>query len=102
MTPVADGEWVTQHTAGAPARLRRQVEGYFAAEPSGALSDRLAAAGDAALRAATSAGSTRAAAIDLLAADALITLALLVGAERTPATLADLAAELRQRAAEIR
>jgi hypothetical protein len=99
MTSVSDGEWVRQHTAGAPARLRRQVEAYFDAEPSGGLSDRLATAGDAALHAATSAGSTRAAAIDLLAADALITLALLVAAERAPATLADVAAELRQRAA---
>lgn len=99
MSAVADAEWFTNHTTGAPAQLRRQVVAYLEAMPAGLLSDRLAAAGNAALHTATAAGRTRAAAIDLLAADALITLALLATAERSPATLAAAAAELRQRAA---
>jgi len=99
VSAVADDQWFTNHTTGAPAQLRQQVVTYFDATPAGMLSDRLAVAGDAALQAATAAGRTRAAAIDLLAADALITLALLATAERSPATLASAAAELRQRAA---
>lgn len=99
MSAVPDAEWFTSHTTGAPARLRAQVLAYFNAAPEGPLTERLAAAGDAALGAATAAGRGRAAALDLLAADALITLALLATAERSPATLADAAVALRHRTA---
>lgn len=97
--PSADEAWLTAHTAGAPERLRSRVlEHHAAAAGDGAMA-RLAAAGDRALRAAMAAGDDRAAALDLLAADALITLALLHAAERTPATLAAEAASLRDRMA---
>ena len=95
MTAAADAEWFTNHTTGAPVRLREQVQVHFAAALEGSLGERLAAAGGVALLAATAAGRGRAAALDLLAADALITLALLATAERSPAILADVAAALR-------
>jgi hypothetical protein len=50
------------------------------------------------LVAAMSAGSSRACALDLLAADALITLALLAAAERDPATLGATAGAIRKAA----
>ncbi len=59
---------------------------------------RLADAGRAALAAATRDGAGRAAALDLLAADALITLALLATAERDPAALGRAAAQLLKHA----
>ncbi|MES2306091.1 MAG: hypothetical protein V4558_11315 [Gemmatimonadota bacterium] len=98
MTQAGDDEWLTSHTTGAPARLREQVITHFRAATEGPLMLRLAEAGDAALAAATAAGRGRDTALDLLAADALITLALLATAERSPATLADDAAMLRVRA----
>lgn len=98
MNAQTDAEWFTNHTTGAPAKLRAQVMVHFEAT-TGALTARLADAGQAALRAATAAGRHRAAALDLLAADALITLALLAAAEHSPATLAEEAAALRHAAA---
>ena len=98
MSALADAEWFTSHTTGAPAKLRRQVAVHFEAT-TGLLTARLADAGHAALRAATAAGRHRSAALDLLAADALMTLALLAAAERSPATLAEDAAALRHAAA---
>lgn len=98
MSEAVDIEWLTNHTTGAPARLREQVLAHFDATAAGPLTTRLATAGDAALRSATTAGRGRATALDLLAADALITLALLATAQRSPATLAEDAAALRVRA----
>lgn len=94
----ADADWVASHTAGAPTRLRDQVVSHFNAAPAGSLTSRLAHAGDAALRAATTAGRGRGTALDLLAADALITLALLATAQRDPAALTDTAVALRVQA----
>ncbi len=51
------------------------------------MAERLLAAGDAALRAALVAPGDRAAALDLLSADALITLALVARAEAEPEAL---------------
>lgn len=101
MSAGVDGEWLVNHTTGAPARLRAQVLEYYASAPAGVLTDRLAAAGDAALSAATTSGRGRDTALDLLAADALITLALLATAQQAPATLADVAVALRLRAAVV-
>ncbi|MEO5800713.1 MAG: hypothetical protein ABIZ70_08580 [Gemmatimonadales bacterium] len=98
MTRVGDEEWVISHTTGAPTRLREQVVAHFRAASAAGLTLRLAEAGDAALAAATAAGRGRDTALDLLAADALITLALLATAERSPETLAADAAMLRFRA----
>lgn len=87
--------WVDARVAGAPTTLADRVRTFAAAAPAGPLVDRLAAAGEAALAAAAARGGDRAAALDLLAADALITLALLDIAERTPGRLAAEAARLR-------
>lgn len=91
--------WFAERTATAPPVLRARAERFLAAAPPGPdVSARLAAAGEAALREAIRAGATRAAALDLLAADALITLALLAEAERDPTGLGAAAAALRRAA----
>lgn len=89
-------DWLEERTAGAPERLRSRVGEHLAA--TGAADDPadLAAAGEAALAAAIAAGASRAGALDLLAADALITLALLAAAERDPARLGATARALRE------
>jgi hypothetical protein len=92
--------WFTARTDGAPAQLRDRAASYFAGAATGSdLVRQLSTAGTDALRAATSGGANRAAALDLLAADALITLALLAAAEASPATLGATAASLRQASA---
>lgn len=92
--------WFAARTAGAPEVLRERAAAFHAAVAEGDGAGRLAAAGTAALEAAITSGTTRAAALDLLAADGLITLALLAEAERDPAGLAAAAAALRRAAAE--
>ncbi len=87
--------WFDHRTAGAPVVLRDRARQFLAATTQEPLGARLAAAGRAALAAATDAGSSRAAALDLLAADALITLALVEAAERVPSSLASEAVSLR-------
>lgn len=99
MTDVASDAWFAAHTAGAPEVLRRRSRHFYVQAPSGDLAVRLAAAGQAALTEATRDDAGRAAALDLLAADALITLALLLAAEREPARLEVVAAGLRLQAA---
>lgn len=98
-TSPGDAAWLTAHTAGAPERLRARVLSHHEAATDPSAIGRLAEAGERALGAAMAAGADRAAALDLLAADALITLALLHAAERDPATLAAQAASLRDRMA---
>ncbi len=92
--------WFAERTVAAPAVLRARAAQFLAAQPDGSAGERLAAAGEAALREAIGAGATRAAALDLLAADALITLALLAAAERDPATLGTAAAAVRRAATD--
>ena len=88
-------EWLARHTSGAPPALRRRVsELASAACVEGSIAERLADAGRSALSAVESHHGDRSAALDLLAADALITLALLAQAEVAPAALADLARAL--------
>lgn len=91
--------WVEAHTLAAPPALAERVR-WFASRQSGpapAMSHALAAAGAEALAGVTAHPGGRAVALDLLAADALITLALLEQAERDPAGLAAFAAELLRR-----
>ncbi|HEY4321859.1 MAG TPA: hypothetical protein VGM77_11865 [Gemmatimonadales bacterium] len=97
VTGLPADSWVTQATAGAPAALRVRAGEFFEAT-NGDLIDRLAAAGGAALAAASDRAGGRAAALDLLAADGLITLALLATAQRAPAELGQVAERLRQQA----
>jgi hypothetical protein len=88
--------WLDAHTAAAPAALRERVRAYTAAadSPGPTPAHALAAAGGVALATVTAHPGDRSAALDLLAADALITLALLEQAERDPGGLAALAGEL--------
>lgn len=70
------------------------MECWEAAPATALLSDRLAEAGRQALAGVLAHPGDRDAALDLLAADALITLALLARAEAAPAELGDFAAAL--------
>ena len=89
-------DWFALHTDGAPEALRARAEQFFNATAPGDLVARCAGAGRAALAEAARDGAARAAALDLLAADALITLALLRAAQDDPANLGQAAAELRR------
>lgn len=95
-------DWIEQRTAGAPELLRGRVGEYL--DVTGATDDPagLAAAGESALGAAIAAGADRAGALDLLAADALITLAMLAAAERDPARLGSSAQTIREAATRAR
>ena len=100
MKALPDATWFDERTLGAPAALRDRAATFFAQSGGRDLPERLAQAGDYALCEATRSGATRPAALDLLAADALITLALLAHAERDPAALGAAAAMLREQMAQ--
>jgi len=88
--------WLGARTAGAPDALRERVAAWAAQAPAEAeLGAALVAAGRAALDGAVAQGRDRAAALDLLTADALVTLALLARAEAAPASLGDFARQVR-------
>lgn len=93
-------DWVTERTDGAPPRLQARVREWFGLSAGATRVDRLAHAGTLALAAADVSAADRGSALDLLAADALITLALLDQAERAPESLADAARRLRSSAVE--
>jgi hypothetical protein len=87
------GDWLDRHTSRAPAALRARVLEHAATVPADApLPLALAEAGRAALERVTAHPGDRSVALDLLAADALITLALLAQAQADPARLGDFAA----------
>jgi hypothetical protein len=98
--------WVLEHTAGAPEVLRARVLDWVRTSGPAAEDDAtetvLAHAAVGALRAVLNAAPNRAAALDLLAADALVTLALLARAERDPAALVAWARQLRDAGAACR
>ncbi len=96
--PDADHDWRAERTAKAPEVLRARAEAYVREAADEGRVARLARAGERALESAIDAGENRAAALDLLAADALITLALLAQAEGDPARLGEAARALRLRA----
>lgn len=96
MSGDAGVDWFISHTTGAPEALRARSQRFFDAAPPGELVQRLATAGRAALGEATRDGAARAAALDLLAADTLITLALLRAVEDDPTTLGVAASALRR------
>jgi hypothetical protein len=98
VTGVPDDAWFATHTVGAPEELRARSERFFRQATADGLVARLSNAGRAALAEAVRDGAARSAALDLLAGDALITLALLRAAEENPATLEHAAAELRRQA----
>jgi hypothetical protein len=86
--------WLERHTAHAPPVLRERVMHYAADAPGDALPAHLAAAGVRALAAVEGHPGDRSAALDLLAADALVTLALLAQAQRDPAALSRFAGDM--------
>jgi len=88
--------WLERRTAKGPQALRDRVAQYAAAavSPGTPLSESLARAGSDALKSALEQPHDRSAALDLLAADALVTLALLAQADQAPAGLARFAAQL--------
>ena len=92
---MTDAAWFAERTDGAPDALRERAAAFFRDADGADLVERLAVAGDHALGVATAARS-RDGALDLLAADALITLALLAQAESAPEQLGAFAATLLQ------
>ena len=86
-----DGTWLDQHTAKAPAALRARVHQYVGSVQEPTLPGTLAAAADTALTRVLSHAGDRSVALDLLAADALMTLALLAQAQTAPEHLEDFA-----------
>ena len=87
--------WLEQHTRRAPAALRARVLEYAeSTNPDENPSSALAAAGRRALERVVAHPGDRSVALDLLAADALITLALLAEAQRRPERLGGFAAGL--------
>jgi hypothetical protein len=86
-----DADWLDRHTASAPSALRARVRSYLT-EPSDAPApEQLAAAAGAALIRVLAHSGDRSVALDLLAADALITLALLAQAQAAPEQLEEFA-----------
>lgn len=95
--------WFEEQSEGAPEALRARSAHYLeplrdAADPAEAM----AGAATAALAAALARPGDRAVALDLLTADALVTLALKAQAAGDPARLGAFAATLRRSGAEIR
>lgn len=89
------GEWLVERSAGAPEALRTRALRWLSQEPPDTpLDQALARAGERALAGALAQGEGRETALDLLAADALITLALLARAEREPESLGEFAQDL--------
>ena len=87
--------WFAARTEGAPPRLVAASAAWLHGSAGTTVGDQLTDAAQQALAAAIAAGATRDAALDLLAADALITLALLAEAERDPMALRERAVAIR-------
>ena len=85
-------DWLDRRTSQAPPALRTRVREYALDASGDSLSTLLAGAGQAALTRVLSHAGDRSAALDLLAADALITLALRAQAEQAPERLEEFAA----------
>jgi hypothetical protein len=92
--------WVEARTAGAPAALRHRILEHVRSQPPGiAAPEALALAARQSLDGVLAAPGDRGVALDLLAADGLITLALLRQGEDDPAALATFARSLTEAAA---
>lgn len=88
------GDWLDRHTSQAPTALRARVAQYAFRGTAPSLPTTLAAAGHAALDRVLSHPGDRSVALDLLAADALITLALLAQAQTAPEQLEEFASSV--------
>jgi hypothetical protein len=91
-------EWLARHTSRAPAALQTKVKEFALTTAGPTPADALAAAGQAALERVLTHPGDRSAALDLLAADALITLALLAQAESAADRLEEFATSVLQTA----
>jgi hypothetical protein len=91
-----DGDWLDQHTAHAPAALRARVQQYASRAGGPTLPIALSEAADTALAQVLTHPGDRSVALDLLAADALITLALLAQAQTGPEQLEEFAISVLQ------
>jgi hypothetical protein len=89
-------DWLDQHTSQAPTALGARVRQYALVAAGTSLPHILATAGQTALDQVLSHPGDRSAALDLLAADALITLALLAQAETNPDRLDEFATSVIQ------
>jgi hypothetical protein len=87
-------DWLDEHTAAAPPALRARVREHARGASPDSVPAALAAAGLRALDGVVAHPGDRSVALDLLAADALITLALLAQAQRAPSELAAFAAAI--------
>ncbi len=87
-------DWLDRHTSQAPAALRARVREYALAASGESRASTLASAGQAALDRVLSHPGDRSAALDLLAADALITLALQAQAQDAPEGLEEFASSV--------
>jgi regulator of protease activity HflC (stomatin/prohibitin superfamily) len=88
--------WFEARAEGAPGALRDRAARYLeAVAGTAAVPEALATAGLAALRHTIDSPGDRSVALDLLAADALVTLALEAQAESDPSGLAGFARRLR-------
>ncbi len=90
--------WLERHTAHAPPVLRDRVLHYAGAPTAGDLAVHLAEAGVRALASVEKQPGDRSAALDLLAADALVTLALLAQAQADASKLHAFAGTMLRRA----
>jgi hypothetical protein len=88
------GDWLDRHTSQAPPALRVRAREYALAATGSTPSEALAAAGQSALDRVLAHPGDRSAALDLLAADALITLALLAQAQTAPERLEEFATSM--------
>jgi hypothetical protein len=90
-------DWLDRHTAAAPPALGARVREYaLAVHTDEPLPATLALAGQGALERVVTHPGDRSVALDLLAADALITLALLAQAQEAPGDLGSFAASVLQ------
>jgi hypothetical protein len=86
-----DLDWLDRHTRKAPSDLRARVRQDAAATTGSSLPEHLSAAAGSALSRVLTHQGDRSIALDLLAADALITLALLAQAQTAPEHLEEFA-----------
>jgi hypothetical protein len=84
-------DWLDRHTTQAPPALRARVEQFARAASGPTLPRALATAAQSALDRVLAHPGDRSVALDLLAADALITLALLAQAQTAPERLEEFA-----------
>jgi hypothetical protein len=89
-------QWLEHHITRAPPALKERVREYAIQSEGDAveLPSALASAGHRALQRVLAHAGDRSVALDLLAADALITLALLAQAQQAPETLDQFAATI--------